>query len=271
LTSFNATARFDYQLNGIRFATPPTQSGFSLMYNITHFTLADMTRCGAELRELSSDATSMEDSAGAIVRHLYENLHGPEGRACALVRLYKTHPYSNLPAELRDFGRQLMPDDSFDPNTKCLTLLATAGDEPQWNDRHASQHHRAVPLPSAQVVEQFPMIAQLMRQFGIPISSLLEGRAETIHELDQKTYNVFYVPESHIQGPYIPAQDDFVVPYKIKSALGFGGVLPSGSLFAVIMFSKVPIPMETARMFRTIAINVKMNLLRFVGRKVFAD
>ena len=241
------------------------------MYNITHFTLADMTRCGAQLREMSPNAASLEEAANALVRHLYENLRGPDGRACALVRLYKTHPYLDLPAELRNFGRALMPDESFDANTKSLTLLATAGDEPQWNDRRASKHHRAVPLPSAEIVERFPMIAQLVRQFGIEISSLLEARPEIIRELDQKTCSVFYVPETHIHGPYIPAQDEFVVPYGIKSALGFGGVLPSGSLFAVIMFSRVAIPMETARLFRTIAINVKMNVLRFVGRKIFAD
>jgi hypothetical protein len=82
---------------------------------------------------------------------------------------------------------------------------------------------------------------------------------------------VFYVPETHIVGPYIPAQAEFVIPYGIKSALGFGGVLPSGNLFAVIMFTRVPIPMATARMFRTIAINVKMNILRFAGAKVFAE
>jgi len=241
------------------------------MYDITHFTLADMTRCGAELREMSPDATSSEEAAGAIVRYLYENLCGPGGRACALVRLYETHAFSDLPTELRDFGRHLMPEESIDQNTKCLTLLGTAGDKPDWNDRHASKHHRAVPLPSAEAAGRFPMIVQLVRQFGVPLASLLEARAETVHELDQKTYNVFYVPESHIRGSYIPAQQDFVIPYNIKSALGFGGILPSGNLFAVMMFSRVPIPMETARMFRAIAINVKMNVLRFVGRKIFAD
>ena len=38
-----------------------------------------------------------------------------------------------------------------------------------------------------------------------------------------------------------------------------------------MMFTRVVIPMETAQMFRTIALNVKMNILRFAGGKVFAD
>ena len=245
------------------------------MYDITHFTLADMASCGAYLREICGDATSMEQAANAIVHHLYENLTSPEGRASVMVRLYKIHPYGDLPQELRDFGLNLMPDlmpgETLLPETKCLCLLGTAGDLPEWNDRHASQRHRAIPLPSAEIVERVPMIAQMIRQFGIETSALLETRPEIFRELDQKTYNVFYVPETHVGGPYIPAQADFVVPYRIKSALGFGGILPSGSLFAVIMFTRVAIPMETARMFRTIAINVKINLLRFAGGKVFAD
>jgi len=241
------------------------------MYDITHFTLADMTKCGAELRELSPNASSMEEAADDIVRYLYENLHGPDGRACIMVRLYKTHAYGDLPEELRDFGRAMMPNEPLGATTKCLTLIGTVGDRPEWNNRHASRGHRSIPLPSQQAVERIPMIAQMVRQFGIEISELVEAKPEVIRELDRKTYNVFYVPETHIHGPYIPAQAEFVIPFGVKSALGFGGVLPSANLFAAIMFTRLPIPMETARMFRTIALNVKLNILRFVGGKVFAD
>jgi hypothetical protein len=114
------------------------------------------------------------------------------------------------------------------------------------------------------------MIAQMMRQFGVELSTLLETRPEILNELDQKTYNVFFVPDAR-NSPFIPAQADFVVPHGVKSALGFGGILPSGNLFAVIMFTRVQIPLETAQMFRTIALNVKINILRFVRGKVFAD
>src|SRR5262249_8196030 len=139
-----------------------------------------------------------------------------------------------------------------------------------WNDRHASRRHRVIPLPSKQVVEYIPMIAQMVRQFGLDISALLEIRPEVLRELDQKTYNVFFVPDARVS-PFIPAQADFVIPYGIRSALGFGGLLPTGDLFAVVMFTRTKIPIETAQMFRTIALNVKMNLLRFVGGKIFAD
>ncbi len=240
------------------------------MHDIARFTLADMTICGAKLREISAEARSMEEACGGIVGYLYENLRDANHRACVMVRMYQTVPYGQLPAELRDFSHEIMPDEMLMPNTKCLTLLATAGDLPQWNDRQASRRHRSIPLPSKHVIEHIPMIAQMVRQFGLEIASLVETRPENLRDLDEKTYNVFFVPDAQLS-PFIPAQAEFVIPYAVKSALGFGGVLPTGNLFAVVMFTRVPIPLETAQMFRTIALNVKMNILRFAAGKIFAD
>jgi hypothetical protein len=70
--------------------------------------------------------------------------------------------------------------------------------------------------------------------------------------------------------PFIPAQKDFVLPYKVASVLGFGGLLPDGDLFAVIIFSRVAIPASTAEMFRTIALNLKLGLLALLEKPVFA-
>ena len=82
------------------------------MYDLTRFTLADMAKCGAELREAAPQAETLEAAASVIVRHLYENLAEPKGHACIMVRLYKTHAYGELPAELRSFGHSLMPAES---------------------------------------------------------------------------------------------------------------------------------------------------------------
>ena len=61
-----------------------------------------------------------------------------------------------------------------------------------------------------------------------------------------------------------------MIPEEIKSVLGFGGLLPSGNLFAVIMFSKVPIGADAASMFRSISLSVTQVLLPF-ETKVFAS
>ena len=48
-----------------------------------------------------------------------------------------------------------------------------------------------------------------------------------------------------------------------RSTVGFGGMLPSGNLFAVIMFSKSPVDAVVASMFRTISLSPKLALLPF--------
>ncbi|MEW5957210.1 MAG: hypothetical protein AB1801_05780, partial [Chloroflexota bacterium] len=71
--------------------------------------------------------------------------------------------------------------------------------------------------------------------------------------------------------PYIPVQQQFVTRFGIKSVLGFGGILPSGNLFAIIIFSKAPISRETADMFKPLALNVKMVVLAFTEEATFSS
>jgi len=240
-------------------------------YDLTRFTLADMVRCGRDLRRLTDAAKSLEEGAGGIVHYLFDHFCDRESgkRNCVLVRFFKTHPFGELTPELARFAQSLMPSTPLATDTKCLTLLATAGDEPGWNSRRDSQRHQAIPLPSEAVLDEIPMISQLLLQLGVKLSDLLVTRPEIIKDLLQKTFNVFHVAAAR-DSPFVPAQKEFVVPYGVESALGFGGILPDANLFSVILFSRVPIPTETAGMFRTIALNVKMALLPLLQGHVFA-
>ena len=121
------------------------------MHDLAQFTLSDMTECGAVLRKLGRDAASMEEAARRIVRYLHEHLNDGESgnRSCVLVRFFKTHAYSDLSPELREFADRLLDGRPPTPSMKCLTLLATAGERPEWNDRQLSAGHKAIPLPTA--------------------------------------------------------------------------------------------------------------------------
>ena len=220
----------------------------------------------------SSLMHDLEEASNKIVRYLYENFCSkPTGeKSCALVRLFKTHPYEDLEVELAEYARSMLDHYPPLPAMKCMTLLATVGQQTEWNSRHTSVGHKAIPLASESVVAQIPMISQLIRQLGLDIKTVINPGPDLLVEIEQRKYNVFYVPEA-IGNPYIPAQDSFVIPFGIKSVLGFGGLLPSGNLFAIIMFLKVQIPHSTAQMFSTLALNVKTALLRFDRGAVFAQ
>jgi len=241
------------------------------MYGLSTFKMSEMIECGSTLRRLGAGAHSMEEAAGRIVRYLYDNMGGQQSgeRACVLIRFFKTHPYGELDDELKAFARSLYGGIQDFPETRCLTLLATAGDHPHWNSRKDSAGHKTIPLPSAQVVSQVPMVSQLIVQFGLEINDVVKPEPTLLAELGQKTFNVFYVEEAAGNG-FVPAQEEFVARYGIRSVLGFGGMLPDGDLFAIIMFSRVHIPPEKADMFKTLSLSAKTAILPFAEGAIFA-
>ncbi|MEJ7758253.1 MAG: hypothetical protein WKF55_01545 [Gemmatimonadaceae bacterium] len=240
------------------------------VYDLERFTLSDMTRCGIQLRKLGAGASSLEAVAGRTVEFLYGSLRTRDGTpACALIRMFVTMPYEELEPNQQDVVRTVLGAAPEFQNMKCLTLLASAGELPAWNSRRDSVGHRALPLVSEESVARSPMIAQLIRQLGIEVGTFVGRDENLVVDVNQHTFNVFYVPEAR-GSAYIPAQDDFVIPYDVRSVLGFGGLLPSGELFATILFSKAPIARDTADLFKTLALNVKVAILPFVGRKAFA-
>jgi len=242
------------------------------MFDLRNFASKDMNNCAIALRNMDAKARSMEEVAERMVRYLYENLIDPQtGQpACALVRFFRTYSYRQLNEELQESARQILGGRSIALGTKCLTLLATAGDEPHWNSRHESSGHRAIPLVDKDFVERAPMISQLIQQFGLEITTVLEPSPELLVDLHQTNFNVFYIPEA-LGSAHIPAQKDFVVPYAIQSVLGFGGMLPSGNLFAIILFSKTPLSRNTADLFKWVSSYARIATATFDKGTVFTN
>ena len=241
-----------------------------MAYDLSHFDLGDMLKSSLRLREAATGAPTLEAAAQRVCRFLYDELSGPDTeRACALVRCYKTHPYGSLEPELQRFAKmQMKGDEEPRSSMKCLTLLATVGQNAAWNSRFLSMGHRAVPPPSPEIVEKAPMISQLIKELGLELGSLLQGSPDVVKELVGKRHGVFHV-EDAAGSPYIPAQREFVEKYGIRSVLGFGGVLATGDLFAVILFSTVHVPATAAQRFRTLALDVKSAFSKFSEANVF--
>lgn len=241
------------------------------MYDLSAFSLADMTRCGADLRKMGNGASSMEQVANKIVRYLYDNIIDEKTgeKGLSLVRLFKTHAYEDLNPELQAFAVEALGHEPTVSSTKCLTLLATAGEKEEWNSRLLSKHHKTIPLPSEEMVHAFPMISNLVNQLGLEVTEFLDPHPSMMLDIDQRTYNVFHVADA-VGSDFIVDQETFVIPMGIRSTVGFGGMLPSGNLFAVIMFCRVPVDSVVASMFRTVSLSAKLALLPFEDR-VFAE
>ena len=238
-------------------------------YDLTKFDLGDMLKCSLRLREAAAGAPTLEASAQRVCRFLYDELHGPGGeRACALVRCYKTHAYGELEPDLQSFVRKQLGTMMPRSTMKCLTLMATAGQRPDWNSRHFSRDHRAIPLPSPEIVEKAPMISQLIKELGLELTAVLQPLPDVVKDLAGKRHGIFYV-EDALGSPYIPAQQEFVARFGIRSVFGFGGMLTLGDLFAVIVFATVPVPLKSAERFRTLALDVKGAFFKFNESSIF--
>ena len=229
--------------------------------DLSDFTLGAMLRSGIALRRAVRDCRTLEAAARTIARYFHEHCVdlGSGVRTCALCRFYVTQRFDSLEPELQQYVVETsgMPTPAAD--MRCLALLGTAGDESAWNSRHLSRAHRAIPLPSAEIVRAAPMIARLLDDLGIDIEAVVTGTTPRPTVTEPRTYDVFHV-EQALGSPVIPAQEEFVIPYAIRSVVGFGGQLRSGELFAVVLFSRAHIPVASATRFRTIALDIRSAL-----------
>ena len=233
-------------------------------YDINNFSIREVTECGRVIRSLGVGVLTMEEVAEKIVRYLLDVLiDGHTGLpACSLVRFFKTVAYENLNPEQRTFALHMLSGKAPLPTMKCLTLCGTVGEKQEWNSCTTSKGHKAIPLPSEEVIRQLPMIRNLIKQLGLSVRSVLNPDPELLLDMEQKTYGVFFVPKAP-GSSYIPAQSEFIIPYGIKSVLGFGGMLPSADIFVIIMFLKTSISRETADLFKNLSLNIKLAVLPF--------
>ena len=241
-----------------------------MTFDLTQLSVSDTLSCSARLRAALEGPGTLEAIARRGCSFLYDAFQDAQGkRATVLVRLYVTHPYAQLGPSDQAFARQLLGGTVGRwPSLKCLTLVATRGDEAEWDDRTRSRGHRAIPLPTTMALEQAPMIAQLFLQMGVELSKVLKAEPALFPDLTRKSYNVFHVPRAP-GSPYIPAQEAFVQRYGIASVVGFGGALPWGEHFAVVLFSRAPISATAASRFKSIALDFKARFLKLSMADVF--
>lgn len=242
------------------------------MHDIDHFTLADMSLLGAALRRRGAQATRIDECADQIVKHLYESLRERSGaRSCASARLFKTHPAADLP-ESQTF--QPFAGDSTGAgaagaaggagatgsSVKRLVLLAKAGLDPSGDDALLSSAPGAA-WPIGDALLRAPSFRSLVDQFGLAIESVASPEAALTGEASHKACGVFRTED-------VPGA---IAAAGVRSILGLGGLLPSGSLFFVLLYLRSVIAPACAAMFKPVGINIKMALLPFDGRPLSAE
>jgi serine phosphatase RsbU (regulator of sigma subunit) len=209
-------------------------------FDLSAFGLSETARCGAHLRRAVSGAPSPDAAAQTVADFLYDSLVDGRGAlACAAVGVFLTRPWNavttapGLPAE----------------RARPLTLAGSRGPGTHWPGAKDSGPPHP-PAPPSEAARPTPLVDRLLARLNVAAgdaagTAVPDGGVEVAH-----------VSESQMDG-----LDELLPEQGIRSALAFGGVLAPGERFAVLLFSRVPLPGEVAPLFRTVAGSTRLALL----------
>jgi hypothetical protein len=194
-----------------------------------------------------------------------------------LARVFVVVPFHKLPPVERGFAEACVSNDPrLTPNTPVLSLLATRGSEPDWNERERSKGHRAIPLLDRAFVQNAPMIAKLLADLDIDLQALDDGRGIATRRMLGGRNGTFFVPDAQgardlLGRPIIPAQD-FVAKHAIRTVFGMGGAYLRGEMALVILFCTEDLDRLVADRFPSLISNFKMATAHLVDEdRIYAS
>ena len=97
-------------------------------------------------------------------------------------------------------------------------------------------------------------MAGLINALGLDIHFVMRPTAREALERHHQEYRVLHVADMSADTPF-SAHRAFIEHFGIRSVLGIGGVLPSGDMFAVVLFSGVTIDERTADLLRSLSLS----------------
>jgi hypothetical protein len=197
-----------------------------------------------------------------------------------LARIFATVPFGKLPDANKRFVTSLAltagVTEFIKDHTPVLSLIGTAGANPNWNDRRRSVGHMGIPLASGHFIGSIPMMSRLLKQLGMDLGWIDKWDAKIIGDNLSRMGGTFYVKDAgselDSEGRKIIASQDFVTQNKVRTVFGFGGGYLATSDFAVfIVFTRETLEKAKAEQFQVLVGKFKAATTPFVARgKVFA-
>ncbi len=228
--------------------------GFDLTFE--QATEDDFRRFGNALLTFSRDHLHcFETSAQYWTQQIFTHIIDADGNPIfGLVRVFRITDYDTLPTTLKDLASADVP--------YWVTLMGTYGIEDQWRKRDSSQGHQVFPADSAFT----PMLKAAFTQMNLKPGETLDEQDARLEFAGTTVFNRYFHVETAENSPYLPAQDEFITPYKIQSVFGVGSPFLSGSSFMLLMFSRIPLPEETLSKLNTLTSYIATSLAIYDGQ-----
>jgi hypothetical protein len=166
------------------------------MLSLVHYTLSDVSGLRERVHAALEGCANLREAAQECASAVYED----HKESLALVRLYATVPFSQLPPADRSFVAAIAESggaaDALKGDTPVLSLLGTRGDAPDWDDRQKSKGHLGIPLVASSFVEAIPMVSRLMHDMGIGVEWLDTHDTKIVVKSLGRIAGVFYVRDA---------------------------------------------------------------------------
>jgi len=193
-----------------------------------------------------------------------------------LARVFATLEFAQLPAPERDAARAAARENVLVPETDVLTLLGSAGRQPEWNDRRRSRQHRAIPLLGREQVEGIPMVSRLLRDLRYHHKPEPSEPTRLVTRAVANANGLFFVPHAATtvdeRGRRVIPAAEFVAAHRVASVFGFGGAYLSQATFvATILFTTEVLRQENAMHFLRLSSAFKAATTRLVSRGLFFE
>jgi two-component system NtrC family sensor kinase len=209
-------------------------------------------------RVMTRNAESVESAAQGFVEDLVQSFS-----SIVLARIFLVLPLSQLPSAEQAYATRVAErHHGLTASTKVLGLLGTAGEESAWCDRSRSAGHLAIPLLDRTFVQGAPMIAKLLADLEVNLSSLDVGGPLVTRAMLGGLNKAFFVADAlaaHDRSErLIIGAQDFVLRYGVRSVFGMGGAYVNGVLAIAIAFTSELLDEPTVNRFPSLIGNFKM-------------
>ena len=229
------------------------------MVDLRHFSLGDMTRMGRDLRDLGVNAGNMENVSQQIVNYMQSALIDAETKepACMMSNLYMSCPNEIEPFHPTPHQNGQALEESWQ-----LMLMATAGLPANDQTNKASLVPPILPMLSAQSVAQYPIWETILTQMGMPVDYLVQKDRRFALELATTSFNLILIPNFKDKPELFQSEARYIFQ-QVETLFGLGGMLPSGQLFVLLMFSKIAVHDEMIELFQPLALSLKLAFLPY--------
>jgi hypothetical protein len=244
------------------------------MSTIMHSSFSERKALFNSIEATARNGATLQAVAQACAKEVYDLYRD----SLVLLRIYATVTYSATPQRVQQFARGITDAQGvtamLQPGSIVLSLLGTAGLEPDWNDRLRSRGHLGIPLVNSGFVENLPMVASLMKDMGFGLEWLDRQDSSIVVKEVGRLARVFFVPDARTtvdsQGRKVVPASDFVDANGVRTVFGLGGAYLDGTFLAMIFFTRELFDKQQAEAFLPALNMLKLGTMNTVlAHKIF--